>query len=493
VLFRSFMFVRRPVIDAVGLLDEQFFMYGEDLDWCYRFTKAGWRVVYVPATSIIHYKGESAKRSDIDEVKLFYKAMRIFVRKHFPRGLLFDVLVSTGISLRQLIAFLARSGAQLRATAIDFFLINLAFVCAERIWFGRYFALPPYAYPAVLIVPWMVIAAVLYSSGSYTTRQYSGSRTFSSVVIGYILLSALTFFFKQYGFSRMMILLAGGMTVMLLPGWRLAARMIGRSPQHRRRSLFGRRTLIVGARQSGQEVLRKIRTRVDDGYDVVGFIELDRKRVGEKVAGVEILGTIDNIGKVIEEYKASEVIFSTDVVTYTDILSVISRSGNRSVNYHLVPNSLEVIIGKTHIDELDDMPLVEIEYHINRPLNRFIKRAVDFAGSLLILITVYPIIAMERRMGTRLSEAEQHVLAMPEVFRGTMSLVGPPKQLRDDAGRRELSVLGKPGITGLVQVNYRDDLTDEEIEKYNVYYAKNQSFILDVEILAKSLMLFMQR
>ena len=217
------------------------------------------------------------------------------------------------------------------------------------------------------------------------------------------------------------------------------------------------------------------------------FIETDRKRVGEKVAGVEILGTIDNIGKIIEEFRASEVIFSTDLVAYTDILSVISRSRNRSVNYHLVPSSLEVIIGKTHIDELDDMPLVEIEYHINRPLNRIVKRAVDVAGSVAVLITIYPIIALERRMGNRLSENEQRVLRIPEVFRGRMSLVGPPEEMSD------LSVLGKPGITGLVQVNYREDLSVEETEKYNVYYAKNQSFLLDIEILAKSLMLFMRR
>ena len=483
----SFMFVRRKAYEEVGGLDEQFFMYGEDLDWCYRFTQSGWRVVYVPATSIIHYKGESAKRSDIDEVRVFYQAMRIFARKHFAKGILFDLLISTGISLRQMVAFLARSGDQFKAAGLDFLLINIAFLCAERIWFGRFLALPHYAYPAILIVPWLVIAGVMYSSGCYTTRQYSGSRTASSVFLAFVLLSALTFFFKQYGFSRVMILLAGGMTVLLLPGWRVAARVIGRSPLHRRKSPFGRRTLIVGSAASGQEVLRKIRARVDDGYEVVGFIETDRKRVGEKVAGVEILGTIDNIGKIIEEFRASEVIFSTDLVAYTDILSVISRSRNRSVNYHLVPSSLEVIIGKTHIDELDDMPLVEIEYHINRPLNRIVKRAVDVAGSVAVLITIYPIIALERRMGNRLSENEQRVLRIPEVFRGRMSLVGPPEEMSD------LSVLGKPGITGLVQVNYREDLSVEETEKYNVYYAKNQSFLLDIEILAKSLMLFMRR
>src|SRR5208283_3322834 len=76
----SFMFVRRSVYDQIGGLDEQFFMYGEDLDWCYRAQVAGWNITYVHTTQIIHYKGESTRRSGMNEVKLFYEAMRVFVR-----------------------------------------------------------------------------------------------------------------------------------------------------------------------------------------------------------------------------------------------------------------------------------------------------------------------------------------------------------------------------------------------------------------------------
>lgn len=78
----SFMMMKREVFEKIGGLDETFFMYGEDLDLCYRIQQSGWKVFYVPATSIIHYKGESTKRSDIDELKVFYTAMRLFVRKH---------------------------------------------------------------------------------------------------------------------------------------------------------------------------------------------------------------------------------------------------------------------------------------------------------------------------------------------------------------------------------------------------------------------------
>ena len=58
-------------------------MYGEDLDWCYRVRRAGFTVRYVPATAIIHYKGESTRRSNIDEMRVFYHAMQQFVEKHY--------------------------------------------------------------------------------------------------------------------------------------------------------------------------------------------------------------------------------------------------------------------------------------------------------------------------------------------------------------------------------------------------------------------------
>ncbi|MBI4810097.1 MAG: glycosyltransferase family 2 protein, partial [Ignavibacteriales bacterium] len=133
----SFMFVRRQVIDSVGVLDEQFFMYGEDLDWCYRIKKAGWKIYYVHGTQVIHYKGESVRRSDIDEVKLFYEAMRVFVRKHFSQGFISDMALRVGIELREWVAFVGRIAKPLRAVVLDFILINISLLLSEFFWFGK--------------------------------------------------------------------------------------------------------------------------------------------------------------------------------------------------------------------------------------------------------------------------------------------------------------------------------------------------------------------
>ncbi len=79
----AFMVVRKSVIDRIGLLDESFFMYGEDLDWCWRCKAAGFKVWYYPGTFITHYKGESSRKAPFKMLKAFHDAMWIFYRKHY--------------------------------------------------------------------------------------------------------------------------------------------------------------------------------------------------------------------------------------------------------------------------------------------------------------------------------------------------------------------------------------------------------------------------
>ncbi len=506
----SFMFLRRKVYEQTDGLDEQFFMYGEDLDWCYRIQQCGWKIYYVPTTQIIHYKGESVKRSDIDELRLFYDAMHLFVKKHLSSSWIVLGLIRAGIVARSWTASLLRLLRPFPMVALDWFIVVLSLIAAEYFRVGEIFEYPSYAYPAILLVPGALIAFLIASAGGYTLHRFSGSRCAVSVFTGYIILSALTFFFKEYAFSRMIVIYSGMISFVLVPGWRIVARTVSRSMRSRK-SLWGSKTLIVGTGDSGIELLQKLRQRIAEGYTVVGFIDVNRKRLGEKIAGVEILGSIDNIGKVIREHKISEVIFSTDSLSYMDILAVIGRSYQQPVNFKLVPSSREVIIGKTRIDQLNDIPLVDIHYNIDRPLNRITKRFLDLVVGLLLFITVLPLVKF-LRMGTKSrSPFAQNLLVLSKVLDGSYSLVGRPFESSNNkttlphawTGRTSdffsytdgtSAYLGKIGLTGLVQLNEHELLTHDEAERYNLYYAKNQSVMLDAEILAKSLInLFKKR
>lgn len=105
----AFMFARGEVVDEVGLLDEDFFMYGEDLDWCYRTKEAGWKIYYYPQVQVRHWKRASSRQRPRASLRAFYEAMGIFYRKHlaarYPAPL--NWLVEWGISLQRELALAA--------------------------------------------------------------------------------------------------------------------------------------------------------------------------------------------------------------------------------------------------------------------------------------------------------------------------------------------------------------------------------------------------
>jgi GT2 family glycosyltransferase len=104
VISGAFCFLRKKALDEVGLLDEDFFMYGEDIDLSYRLLKSGWENWYLPYP-ITHFKGKSTQKSDYRYVHIFYKAMLIFFRKHYSHLSIFYALpVNMAIYFRAAIA-----------------------------------------------------------------------------------------------------------------------------------------------------------------------------------------------------------------------------------------------------------------------------------------------------------------------------------------------------------------------------------------------------
>ena len=105
VLTGAYMMVKKEVLEKTGGFDEQFFMYGEDIDLSYRVKQMGYKNYYLAGSSIIHFKGESTKK-DFAYTKLFYKAMRIFVKKHYEKdSWVFSKMVQMAIAARGFLSF----------------------------------------------------------------------------------------------------------------------------------------------------------------------------------------------------------------------------------------------------------------------------------------------------------------------------------------------------------------------------------------------------
>ncbi len=110
IIAGAFMFLRREAVRKTGLLDENFFMYGEDIDYSYRILQAGFSNYYFPGTNIIHFKGQSTSKENLNVFIAFYKAMIIFVHKHLSNGnsKILIILIKIAIILSAGLSFVIR-------------------------------------------------------------------------------------------------------------------------------------------------------------------------------------------------------------------------------------------------------------------------------------------------------------------------------------------------------------------------------------------------
>ena len=132
-LIGAFMMGPTALMRQLDGFDPAFFMYGEDIDLCHRVKLSGKRVMYVHTTNIIHYKGESTKRSSMNEVRVFYEAMEIFAKKHFGGSQLFLAFLRLGIVARSIMARALRKKREIIIWLFDMVAINAVLLFATSV------------------------------------------------------------------------------------------------------------------------------------------------------------------------------------------------------------------------------------------------------------------------------------------------------------------------------------------------------------------------
>ncbi|MGH7451559.1 MAG: glycosyltransferase, partial [bacterium] len=434
----SFMAVRREALAKVGMLDEAFFLYGEDLDWCFRMRQSGWKIHYFPGTQIVHFKGESAKQSGLDNLRLFYQAMGLFVRKHFRpdsparffkgkpvNGLwgsgLFLVsywLLHLAIWIRAAIAFAQSLARQLAAPMTDLALMQLSMLAAVWLRFENVnlfgdFLIVDIVYSFI----WLVCLALF---GCYRRSTYSSSQAFAAATIGFLINASLTYFFKQYAFSRAVVLIAGLLNILLLSAWRLGVKVLhhlgfGPFKGPLGRTLLGQRTVIVGDFASDGALVEKLKMNPAlRGYDLLGLVSLDGDEVGKFYAGLPVLASLERFDEWLKSPsglraenpniplkfikrksgRIQQVIFSTQRIPFGRILEVMSRSreAGQRLSFKLVPSHLDVIIGKSGIDQVTEVPLLEIENRLAKFGPALAKRLFDVTLAGFSLLVLSPLV-----------------------------------------------------------------------------------------------------
>ena len=512
----SFMMIKKAVLDRVGHFDERFFMYCEDIDLCHRINLEGFKIYYVPTTQIIHYKGESTKKNNLDYVITFNKALYQFFQKYYAQKslFLFRWIIVLGIIFRGIFIYIKNFLEIYFPLVLDVVLLNcvvlVSFVVRMELKHGFHWENFWSQYWVINGISTLIFLAVAFYLQVYPHKRLSIQEILKANGITFLLLAALTFFFKQFAFSRMVVLFAAVLSPVVMLGWRALLRRFYRGDTAAwGRDLFVKPTVLVGDGPETLALFKKIRSLRDVSYELRGVVTLNDNGEVFEQENIPVLGQLEHLGEVIRIHRIRQVIFNAPSLSYEQILGAMSSIRRSDVEYKLVASQLDFLVGKSSIEKLEDFPLVELDYAVGRPFNWFVKRFMDIVITLPVLIGMAPFAAIQalryrqqRRTVTWCSLngrsipltvtctpprrfIDRYSLLMA-VLRGKLSLVGAPLYERcDDVPPTQYYYT--PGITGLVQLNHQPGMAAEDVERYHLFYLKNQNVLLDIEILMKAL------
>ncbi len=339
----SCMMIRREAYLQTGGFDEDFFMYGEDIDWCYRIQQAGWEIHYAPVTKIIHFRGESTRRSDIDRERAFYGAMQIFIKKHFYKKnpWLTKCFLATGIFLAEFIARVSRWQRKLTWPSLDLIGMWLIFVLGRYVRWGAVGLDTAVAFS--LFVQSLTIVLCLSIFGAYSKNRGNLRALFYGIGLGFFINSSFTFFFKQFAYSRFVTLFGlfvGGAYIL---GWRFIIKLVRSSSLYKR--FYMRAALIIGVGETGREVVKRFKQNPSLPYKPIGFIDPSEKAVGSIIEDLPVLGSGADLDRLVEQEYIEELLFALDKLDYNQIFELVGMINHRrKVNFKVItPEALKDI------------------------------------------------------------------------------------------------------------------------------------------------------
>lgn len=469
-LIGAFMFARLDVIKKINGFDEDFFMYGEDIDICYRIHEAGHKVAYVHSTSITHFKGESTRRSSINEIRHFYEAMEIYVKKHYANSLFFLFLLRIAIAFRSFLAYLETYKKDIPVIIVDLLIANISLLIATSFKFERFFGFPSYAYPTVFIVISLLSFGSLFFVGEYFEGENSYRKTFFGYLITFFILSALTYFFKNYAFSRGVVLLTIGFSIT----FSFIFRFILNTIKSRKIKSEKSRTAILFNYSKWEELEANI-TKLDfnQHYDLVGLFYFDTNQTIQIKSNDKIMGNYEFLKKNIKEFNLNDVIIITDNSETESYNDLINKTIGTNIKLHFV-KKLEEFYASQIINSVSNNPVIIKNYRIILPRYKFAKRTIDIISSLIMLTICLPVTIYKN------SKNKKYFKDILNVLKGKYSLIGvyPVENIRN--------YNAKPGLLNLVRFANKD-ISEDAIKKLNDYYELNYSLSLDFDIFIKSL------
>lgn len=389
ILPGAFMFMRSEVLKKVGLLDETFFMYGEDIDFSYRFLKTGYKNYYYPFTRVIHYKGESTKKKNFNYVKVFYNAMIIFFDKHFSNSAkdrFFAGFIKAAIYLRAFIALLTSWGKELAAPLLDAGIIYGGIYGITDYWEKNHRYVEGGSYPDIhlhILVPLYIAIWIgaLFIQGAYD-KPYKTSKIFRGIISGTVVVLLFYGFLEEsFRFSRAIIGLGAIWALISTIGSRLIHRL-SRGQSINLFEDYSKNILLVG---SSQEVKRiqSILDKIQLNYNLKGYALTDK----HSQSNLQVLGSAEQLDEIVDLHPVDELIFCGKDLTSQKIMDWITKLGP-NYEYRIVPEDSWTVIGSHSSNSAGQLYTIDIELSIAQTENKRLKRLFDFCFSTLLLSTL---------------------------------------------------------------------------------------------------------
>ncbi len=464
ILSGAFMLMRKAALDKVGLLDEAFFMYGEDIDLSWRIIQGGYKNYYYPKTSIIHYKGESTKKGSLNYVFVFYRAMIIFAKKHFTsnNAKSFEFFINAAIYFRAFLSILKRFVQNITLPLIDLLLIVGGLIGVTEYY--KQVKAKIYdtdlIYKAFFIYALLVVLSLILNGGY--KKPFKKRRFFKGLALGFaVVVVTYALLPENLRFSRAIILLGTLSSTLLTFGLRLF--LLKFSPKtlginHEKEN----KVLIIGD-SSEIERVKEMLEQINNDFAPPHELNLEKEDANK----------IQQLEEYLRVYKIDEVIFCAKNMSPGEIISLMSNINIPRINFKIAPSESLFIIGSNSVDKAGETATYDVN-SISKPENKRTKRIFDvFSAAVLLLLSPILFLGVKNKGG--------FFKNIIQVLLGKKTWVGySPTTNQEDLPQI------KPGILHPLSYVHKNPLQEQMVHKYNLIYAKDYKVSNDMRLMLRN-------
>ncbi|MBD99376.1 MAG: glycosyltransferase [Verrucomicrobia bacterium] len=475
ILSGAFMMIRKSVLDEIGDLDEHFFMYGEDIDLSYRIAKAGYRNYYLANTSIIHYKGESTKKSSINYVVVFYKAMVIFARKHFSQknARLFSILINFAIYIRAFLAILSRTINSFVLPIVDAFVMLSGFYLFKDYYEQEVKFPGGGGYPVEVETYGIPIVAGIYLFALWINGGYLIPTRFRNIVKGLfvgvlLVLIGYSLLDEDYRFSRAIVLFTSIWAFLGIMTSRLLLHLLSLRPFRKNDK---QRIVLVGKSDELDRISGFFEKTIIEAEIVLKIDANDKV----ELRPYEYDGKLYQLKDIIEIYNINEVVFCSKDLNSSEIIQQMAILAQKELDFKIAPPKSMYIIGSNSIDHSGEYYLLNTNL-IHKKNNERNKRLLDIISSTILLILSPLLIWFNPSIIAYYKNLTQVIIGN----RSMVAITGNKNILQASPKLRK-------GILAPIDLVKLEHLKTSTEEQLNFEYVRNYTLWKDIEIIVNNL------